>query len=83
MDTVMTMGYVVGAIFGPVHAVYVYRSLVTDGLARAEGHAVRSRLKAIYYAIWTLAMWLLFGTYVVVLGGLSLVAYPLWLMFRR
>ena len=71
MDTVMTMGYVVGAIFGPVHAVYVYRSLVTAGLARAEGHAVHSRLKAIYYAIWTLAMWLLFGTYTSDNVGLS------------
>jgi hypothetical protein len=41
-----------------------------------------AHIRAGYYALWTLALWLLFGTYVFVLWMISLIAYIIAKFFR-
>ena len=69
MTTMLWAGTAVGAIFGTLHAIYVYR--LVDGHVRAG-----------YHALWTLALWLLFGTYMLVLWVISVVAYSIARPFR-
>ncbi len=71
MTTMLWAGTAVGAIFGTLHAIYVYRLVAVDGHVRAG-----------YYALWTLALWLLFGTYMLVLWIISVVAYSIARPFR-
>ena len=71
MNTVIWAGTVVGAVLGLLHAGYVYRLVAVDG-----------HLRAGYYAVWTLALWLLFGTYVLVLWVISVVAYTIARPFK-
>jgi hypothetical protein len=71
MNTVLWAGTVVGAVFGMLHAVYVYRLVAVDGHIRAG-----------YYALWTLGLWLVFGTYVLVMWVISVVAYAIARPFR-
>ena len=71
MTTILWAGTTVGAIFGTLHAIYVYRLVAADGHVRAG-----------YYALWTLALWLLFGTYMLVLWVISVVAYSIARPFR-
>ncbi len=71
MNTVLWAGTAVGVVFGLAHAGYVYRLVAVDG-----------QLRAGYYALWTLGLWLLFGTYVLVLWVISVVAYAIARPFR-
>ncbi len=71
MTMMLGAGTAVGAIFGTLHAIYVYRLVAAD-----------SHVRAIYYALWTLALWLLFGTYMLVLWVISVVAYAIARPFR-
>jgi hypothetical protein len=75
MNSVLWAGTVVGAALGLLHAGYVYRLISTPGGAAAHARAG-------YYAVWTLALWLLFGTYVLVLWIISVVAYTIAKAFR-
>jgi len=75
MSLVLWGGLFVGAVFGLLHGAYVYRVISTPG-----GGAAHAR--AGYYAIWTLALWLLFGTYVLVLWLVAVVAYGIARLFR-
>lgn len=74
MNTVMWMGTVVGVVFGCAHGVYVYRTIAANSMA-AEGGSGGNRLRAAYYGFWTIMLWVLFGTYVVVLGAISVIAF--------
>jgi hypothetical protein len=75
MKSMLWGGAVIGAIFGLLHAGYVYRVVSVPGGAAAHARAG-------YYAVWTLALWLLFGTYVLVLWIVSVVAYTIARPFR-
>jgi hypothetical protein len=75
MPSVLWAGTVVGAILGLLHAGYVYRLVSVPGGAVAHARAG-------YYAAWTLALWLLFGTYVLVLWLVAAVAYAIARPFR-
>ena len=68
MNAILWVGTVIGAILGLLHAGYVYRVVSVPGSAAA--HACAG-----YYAVWTLALWLLCGTYVFMLWIISVVAY--------
>lgn len=70
MTTVLWTGTVVGALLGFFHAIYVYRMVAVE--AGAAGHA-----RAGYYALWTLGLWTLFGSYVLVLWLISVVVYAI------
>ena len=75
MKSMLWVGTVIGAILGLLHAGYVYRVVSIPGGAAAHARAG-------YYAVWTLALWLLCGIYVLVLWIISLVAYAIARPFR-
>jgi len=75
MSWVLWIGLVVGAVLGLLHGAYVYRVVAMPGGAAAH-------VRAGYYAIWTLALWLVFGTYVLVLWLVAVVAYAIARPFR-
>lgn len=50
------LGAALGLVLGAFHAIYVYRRRIAAAPAEP--------LAAVYYAAWTLALWTLFGAYV-------------------
>lgn len=78
MTAVLWAGTFVGALFGLIHAAYVYRLLMVG----APAEAPTSHARALYYALWTLGLWLLFGSYVLVLWAAGVVFYVLFRAFR-
>ena len=75
MKSIFWVGTIIGAILGLLHGGYVYRVLSIPSGAAAHGRAG-------YYAVWTLALWILFGTYVLVLWLISVVDYAIARPFR-
>jgi len=71
MNSVLWAGAAVGAVFGLLHAIYIYRLVAIDGHVRAA-----------YYALWTFGLWLLFGPYVLVLWVISVIPYVIAKPFR-
>lgn len=65
MNEFLLFGTALGAAVGILHGLHVYRMQA----ARADGGPFRGA----YYALWTFALWSLFGSYVLafwLLGGL-------------
>ena len=74
----LTTGMLVGALLGAFHAVYVYRLLATEppaGATSAPAHAV-------YYALWTFGLWVIFGSYVLILWLIGAIFYAVFKAFR-
>ena len=70
MDQALQFGLLFGALAGSVHALHLYRQI------RREPHAVSDdvqRKRAAYFALWTLALWLLFGSYVLYLWLIAVI----------
>jgi len=65
MSALLWAGTVVGAACGLGHGFYVYGRISQEASKAAPGGS--DRPQAIAYAIWTLALWMLFGVYVTVL----------------
>src|SRR5262245_11891599 len=61
MNALLWAGTIVGAACGVGHGVYVYNRVGEASKAAPD------QPKAIFYAIWTLVLWALFGVYVMVL----------------
>ena len=78
MTTLLWTGTIVGALFGLLHAVYVYRLIAAEAPADAPAHNGR----ALYYAAWTLGLWMLFGSYVLALWIIGIVLYLFFKAFR-
>lgn len=78
MTEVLWVGTSLGAVLGTCHAVYVYRLVA----AEAPAEAAPSRIRACYYALWTFGLWVLFGSYVLVLWGTGVVFYTVFKAFR-
>lgn len=78
MASVLWAGTLVGTLLGFIHAVYVYRLVA----AEAPAGAAANHGKAGYYALWTLGLWIVFGTYVLVLWVIAVVAYAIARPFR-
>jgi hypothetical protein len=73
--TVITAGTAVGALLGLAHAAYVFRT-VSNGVS---SDVSTNNPRAIYYAVWTFGLWVLFGPYVL---GLWIVGVLLYLIFK-
>ena len=69
------VGTLVGVILGVAHAAYVYRVTANAGSAGTPPDQARG----INFAIWTVLLWILLGSYVVVLWAAGAV---LWLVFK-
>jgi len=67
-------GVLIGAILGLAHSAYLYRcmTIVRQGRLPNVG---RRRARAFYYAVVTFLLWVLFGTYVLILWALALIHY--------
>lgn len=72
------IGSAVGALLGLAHAAYVYR-VVAHGVPAG---AVPNHSGGIYYALWTLLLWLLLGSYVLALWLAGVVFYAVFKAFR-
>ncbi len=63
-------GTVVGAVVGAFNAAYVYQT-VRD----TAPEAATNQTRAIYYAVWTFTLWVLFGSYLLFLWVIAAVLY--------
>lgn len=68
----------VGALLGVAHAAYVYR-VVANGVPAGT---TPNQAGGIYYAVWTLLLWTLFGSYVVILWLAGVALYLVFKAFR-
>lgn len=78
MTAVLWAGTFVGALLGVIHAAYVFRLILSEAPAETPPR----RARAAYYALWTLGLWVLFGTYVLVLWLIGVALYTLFKAFR-
>ena len=59
MEQFLWLGTGLGAVFGALHAALVVRDRLAEEGARPIGAA--------YYGVWTFALWVLFGAYLLAL----------------
>ena len=77
MEFFLKVGAVVGACLGLVHAGYVYRQVVGAIPTGSASRPLAIHLRGVYYAVWTVGLWIVFGSYVFYLWVLGAVAYAL------
>jgi hypothetical protein len=78
MTTALLIGSAVGGLIGLFHAFYVYRQHVGDSPNAVIENPVATRAHAGYYALWTLLLWVLFGSYVFYLWIASSIAFLIY-----
>lgn len=72
--TLVGTGTLLAAILGMAHAVYVFTVVASHcGTASAPRYAA-----GLYAGVWTLFLWLLFGTYLLLFWLLGAALYLLW-----
>jgi len=67
MATLLWIGSLLGVVIGVLHAVYLYRQHVARTPVDQAG--------AVYRGLWALGLWTLFGSYVLVLWIIGVIAY--------
>ena len=68
------LGSALGALLGLIHGVHIYRPIA----ARTPmGRGPAGKVQGLYYALWTLLLWTLFGSYVLVFWILGVLIYPI------
>ena len=82
MNAVVWIGSLLGLAIGSLHAIHLYRRRVVDARESATG-SVTAHLEGAYYGLWALALWVIFGTYVLVLWAIGAVAYSIVRLFPR
>ncbi len=87
MNTIVWIGSLLGLAIGSLHAVHLYRRRVADARESAAAgttvHLTTAHLEGAYYGLWALALWVIFGTYVLVLWVIGAVAYSIFRMVPR
>ena len=87
MTTIVWIGSLLGLAIGSLHAVHLYRRRVADARESAAGgataHLATAHLEGAYYGLWALALWVIFGTYVLVPWVTGAVAYSIFRMVPR
>lgn len=68
MSLLLWVGTISGAAIGLAHAIYLWR---------VSGREAEGRSTAIYRGVWAVGLWTLFGTYVLVLWIVGVIAYGL------
>ena len=82
MTSFLLIGSSVGAVIGFLHACYVYRYQVKERPKALLERPVTTRVGAAYYALWTFFLWVVFGSYVLFLWLLSVIAYAIYKAIR-
>lgn len=75
MTNILFFGALIGAIIGIFHGYYVYRLKTCDSHYLLVEHPLLARMNAAYYALWTFILWVLFGTYVLLLWLLAVIIF--------
>ena len=75
---VLWAGSVVGVLLGLAHAAYVYRVIANETPAGTAPNHTRG----LYFALWTFGLWIIFGSYVLVLWLAGVVLYLIFKAFR-
>lgn len=75
---VIAAGSILGVICGLAHALYVYRATSRSSISDPRTGFTHP----IIYALWTLGLWVVFGTYVLVLWAVGLLFYVVFKAFR-
>jgi hypothetical protein len=75
MEYALRIGVIAGVLIGFVHGAYVFRHVRGD--AGPHGSSLRSALRASYYALWTVLLWAVGGTYVLLMWMISVVVYAI------
>ena len=78
MTALMWTGSLLGAVFGLAHAAYIYRAVSAQAAVCVGEH----RTRAVYFALWIFVLWVLIGSYVLVLWLVGVVFYIVFKMFR-
>ena len=74
MEDFLWIGSALGAVLGLLHGIYLYRQQAS----RAVGSGLTgSRATGLYYGLWTFALWILFGSYVLAFWILGFVAHAI------
>ncbi len=77
MEFFLTLGVAVGACLGLIHAGYVYRQVLGTQKTALPSRPMATHLRGIYYAVWTVGLWIIFGSYVFYLWILGVILYAL------
>lgn len=72
MSQLALIALLVSAGIGILHGLYVLHAQVADSPRRRP---VSSMIRGFYYGLWTLALWLLLGTYALLFWLVSIVVY--------
>lgn len=81
MDTALFVGSVFGAFVGIVHACAIFRTQRAR-TSNLQGNQHRVKVPTLYYVVWTVALWVLFGSYVLYLWTAASVVYLSRAMWR-
>lgn len=77
MNLVWLLCGMVALAIGVLHAWYVYRQEVEDAQLRVADPSIAVRVRAAYYASWTLLLWALLGSTLVIYWVVASVLYLL------
>lgn len=81
MEYFIWLGILLGASLGTIHSIQLYREISARDAnfgATANGFNIRG----LYYALWTFGLWCLFGSYVLALWLMGLIAKALHRILR-
>jgi len=74
------IGSVLGAVVGLLHGIYLYRQQAAWAPANDP---TRNRTAGLYYGLWAVALWTIFGAYVLAFWILGVVARPVARLLSR
>ena len=83
MTVVLWIGTALGAMAGLLHGLHLYRRWAAWPGAVGASPTAAGRRKAIYRSLWALAIWTLFGSYLLVLWILGALGYSVSRLFPR
>lgn len=75
MDSFGILVSLLALALGLAHAVYMYRREAGLYQTASNNHSFPPRMRALYWALWTVVLWVVLGPYVVVCWLLALVPY--------
>jgi hypothetical protein len=81
MGSVLWAGVLIGAVLGLAHGAYLYRCMTVVGRGSIVS-AGRRRARALYYAVAAFILWVLLGTYVLILWLLALIPHGVKRLIR-
>ena len=78
MSEFLLFGTLAGLAISLFHAVYMYGLVISDANTTTSG----SRLAAFNFSLWTCALWILMGAYLLGFWLISIVFYIVFKAFR-